>query len=365
LYALPDAVRLMPLVEELQAGVALTPEDVRPYRKPIKHLSLGVTAADKLAAGAGALAVGIPLRRALNRKIEQEFPGRAAEAIAAAREGLANIETEVDFVAGFENPREQFLTEVNDLAQTATAAILKERDQRVANRLPSGGEAAIPRGVAGFMTRVSRAVRHFFGVFRRPAPPANTAVTAYDAGAGLERVFSSLGEHADSVTQRLPLLSKLVFNKLPAGLAVTKDRLALVAPEILTFLYSTAPDNKQADELVYSVNRYPHELRFVTHFKRRYGHYSLDTIQRAAQTLLPAIRDILPTTGREVREVYDRVQSFLSHQPTIANRPAQTPSTPKKLPLRSRFKQLFTRSSKKTAHDSAHELMASKSGRRT
>src|SRR5665213_2717280 len=112
LHALPGAVRLIPLIEDMQAGTELEPEDIRPYRKPIKGLSPSASFADKLAAGAGVLGLGVPIRRAINRRIEREFPVRAAAAIDKARETIASIESiesNVDYLASFDNPQEQFV----------------------------------------------------------------------------------------------------------------------------------------------------------------------------------------------------------------------------------------------------------------
>lgn len=343
LYALPNAVRLVPLVEEMQAGVEIKPEDVRPYRKPIKGLSLEVGFADKLAAAAGAIAVGVPLRRALNRKIEREFPVRASEAIDRAREVVASIEGEIDFVASFENPREQFVTELNNLAQTVKVAITEQRDWRVRNNMPAEAEPEVSRGMMGFFAKAVRKVREFFGLFRHK-PEVNTEITAYDAGAGIEKIFRSLTANPEATQERLPMLSRLVFDRLPKILPLTKGRLALVAPEILNFLFSTSPEDRNTGNLIDSVNRNPHELRFVTQFKKHYGHYSLEGIQRASRTLMPAIRDILPTEGSKVREIYAQAQELLQRkEPKSAPEQVVEQSEVKKKGLRNRLKNLFSK----------------------
>lgn len=344
LYALPDAIRLVPLVEEMQSGAEITPEDVRPYRKPIKKLSLEVSFADKLAATAGAVAVGVPLRRALNRKIEREFPIRASEAIDKAREAVASIEHEVDYIASFENPREQYVTELNDLAQTVSTAITEQRDWRVRNNMPAEAEPEVPKGIVGFFTKAVRKVKDFFGFFRRK-PEVNTEVTAYDAGAGIERTFKSLAANPEVTEKRLPMLSKLMLDKLPNTLPFTKDRLALVAPEILNFLFSTSLEDKEADRLIESVNRNPHELRFVTRFKKHYGRYSLEGIQRASHTLMPAIRDVLPTSGEKVREIYAQAQELLQYkQVNKASEPTIEEPKAKSKGIRNRLKNFFSKS---------------------
>ncbi|MEO8785156.1 MAG: hypothetical protein ABI221_02470 [Candidatus Saccharimonadales bacterium] len=351
LYALPDAVRLVPLVQEMQLGATLAPEDVRPYRKPIKKLSMEVGFADKAAATAGALAVGIPLRRALNRKIEREFPVRAAEAIDKAREAVASIEREVDFVASFENPKEQFVTEINALAETVSTAITQQRDRRVRSNVQVEAEPETPRGIAGFFTKAVRKVRSFFGMFSRNKLAVNPEITAYDAGAGIEQTLGSLSRNQGAAESRFPMLSKLVLDRLPSNMPLTKDRLALVAPEILNFLFSTSPDDERGNRLIDSVNRNPHELRFVTRLKKHYGRYSLEGIQRASNTLLPAIRDVLPTEGAKVRETFAQAQELLQRkQPddeVIGDEESATaqPESVRK-GFRNRLKKLFRKSNR-------------------
>lgn len=305
LYALPDAVRLMPLVEDMQSGAVITPEDVRPYRKPIKGLSVELGLVDKLAVTMP------PARRALNRKIEREFPERAGEAIDKAREAVASVQEEIDYIASFDNPQEQLVTEVNQLAQTVKTAILEQRDHRVHGSYTNAAKPETPKGLMGFVTKVVRKVRSFFGFGNRKRHEINTAVTAYDAGTGIEKTLKKLLVNPTESEAKLPLLSKLVLDKLPRNLPLNKDRLALVAPELLNFLFSISPNNEDENELLSSVDRNPHELRFVTRYKRRFGRYSIDGLQYASRNLLPALRDVLPTSGARVHSIYAEAQHFL------------------------------------------------------
>ena len=345
LYALPDAVRLIPLVEEMQAGATLTPEDVRPYRKPIKKLSLEVSFADKLAAGAGAVAVGIPIRRALNRKIEREFPARAASAIDQAREAVAAIEHDVNYISGFDNPQEQFVTELNGLAQMVSTAIVEQRDRRVRNNGQTEVEPETPRGVLGFFTKAVRKLRGLFGIFKNK-PKVNREVTAYDAGAGIANTIRSISRYKSVAENQFPMLSRLLLQRLPDNLLVSKDRLALAAPEILNFLFSTSAEDGKSQGLLASVKRNPHELRFMTKFKKHYGRYSLEGIQQASFTLMPAIRDVLPTEGAKVREIFTQAQALLQPRPAVFQ-PEAIPeqAETKRKGLRTRLKSLFRRRS--------------------
>lgn len=312
LYALPHIVRLLPLVEQMQSGEVLTPEDVRPYRKPIKGLSLGLNTADKLTATASVIGVGIPLRRALNHKIEQEFPVRAHEAAIKAGEGLAAIKEEVEYIASFNNPREQFVNELNYLSQTVTHATREEANRRIYPNPQSAHAPETQKGIAGFFKNIFRKVKSFFGMHGSKKEESRE-ITAYDAGAGIHKTLTSLIANPEQTKMRLPLLSKFVFNRLASLPTLTADRLALVAPELLNFFFSAVPKDVQTDNLLKSVERNPHKLRFITMFKKHYGRYSLEGVQRASRTLLPAVRDILPTSGDRVRHIYEQAEELFRH----------------------------------------------------
>lgn len=343
LYTLPNAVRLLPLIEEMQSGVEIDAEDIRPYRKPIKKLPFGLNFADKVAATAGVIGVGIPVRKALNRKIERDFPGVASEAVERAREALSNIEDEVNFVAGFENPKQQFESEINELADTVSQSISEQRDLRVRSNRPAETPSEdSPRGILGLFTKAVHAIKRFFGIFSRE-PRVNQDITAYDAGAGLEQTFKSIIGNIEASAEHFPLLSKFVLPKLPKDLPVTKDKLALIAPEILNFLFSTSTKESKESELMSSVIRNPHELRFVTKFKKRYGRFDLERIQTASHTLIPAIRDILPDEGSKITDIYTAAKDLL--QP-IKDSPGakETKIQPKQKGLLKRLKGKFSRS---------------------
>jgi hypothetical protein len=318
LLALPNAVRLMPLIETMQDR-PLTAEDVRPYRKPIKdsisHLDMRVKPADKLAVAAGAIAIGVPLRRAINRKIEREFSPRTVEAVNKAREIVASIETDVDYFATFDNPKQQFIGELDFLAETVSTAIITERDSRVRNDLPAA-PVEIPEGKVGTLIKVARKVRSLLNIFNR-RPVVNPEITAYDAGAGIEKAVVSLLQNPLDSFKRLPMLSKFLISRLPNGLPMekmSKDKLALLAPELLNFIFSGSTQSETKQHILASVKRNPHELRFVTRFIKRYGRdgrYDLDSIRYASKRLMPAVRNVLPAEGVQIRAIFDQVQHLL------------------------------------------------------
>lgn len=322
LYDLPKVARIFPLLETMQRddNEPLTPEDIRPYRKPIKTLNPTLSAVDKLAATIGAVGVVGP-RRALNRRIEQEFPARATDALSSARENLESIEkkieSQVEFISGFDNPQQQFETEVRAIARETHQAIVKQRDMRV-NGQSEPIEQPMPKGIAGFFTRAVRKVRNFFGLFRRK-PEVNKDITAYDAGIGLHNTMQSFVNNRESTRQRLPMLSGLLLDKLPLNKLPSRDQLVFLAPEILTSIFSILPAKERDSGMLESVNQNPHEFRFVTKFKKRYRGYSLYGVQYSARTLLPAIRDVLPSSGDKVKEIFAQFKDLLQPKDDISN----------------------------------------------
>jgi hypothetical protein len=321
LYKLPDALRLMPLLEQIQSGAETGSEDVRPYRKPIKRLVGGLGAIDKLSFVAGDLAVGVPLRRAFNSRIEREFPEGASGALSQARERVESVREEIENgvrdLSGFDNPRQQFVEEINTLGQMVAAATLEQRDVRIRDGSKfKGNEGLEYKGLAGAFMKLVGKIRSFFGLFRRK-DKGEAEVTAYDAGSGIEKTILRLISNKNDIRDRLPMISKLVLGKLPKDFdlgRITRDHLSLAAPEILNFLFSVSEYDEAAAKLIQDVERNPHELRFVTKFKRRYGKYSLDRIQQASFNLFPAIRDVLPTNGEGVNELYSKIENLLGHK---------------------------------------------------
>ena len=314
LYTLPDAISILPLIEQMQQQE--NPEDleaknVRPYRKPIKNLSLGISFMDKLLAASAVVGEGIPLRRKLNRRIEEEFPVRANEALEKARRVVENEATEgyVNYLSGFDNPREQFRSEMDCLSKEVGESIKKARDSRIKAGSPDKEENSFG-GVAGFFVKIARSVRSFFGLFGRKNKQKgpNTNITAYDAGSGIEQVFKSMAENPDASARKMPMISKLILDKIKLP---SSDRLALLAPELLNLIFSTSIDKDETRDLIYSVKHNPHELRFITRFKKRYGRYSIDQIRRGSEDIIPAIIDVLPTTGQGVKDAYDWLKNLL------------------------------------------------------
>lgn len=250
-----------------------------------------------------------PLGRRLDARVTRAVMEKSAELPTKLQETLPKVEAEVDFLSRLKNPREQFRTEVATLGQRIATASMAARDTRI----QSGTEQphGTPKGILGVVVRVVRGVKSFFGrLFGRGSRNTRHGeITAYDTGHGIATVLRELQQ---PVTQEpaLPLLNRYVSPQLEKFNHVSPDQLALAAPEILEALYSISKSHEIAG-LLRSTHKNPHELRIFTALKRNYGRYNLDRIQRASRTLLPAIRDILPTSGEQVRRSFEQMMRLL------------------------------------------------------
>lgn len=311
-YKLPEIVRLMPLLEQMQT-TNIEAEDVRPYRRTIKNLSTKINDVDGLALVASSLGIGIPARRALNRRIEEEFSMRSMEQLEKTSSTLENkeeIAKYVEVLSSFEDPKKQFEDEVNLLADEVTTSIMSHHNRRI-NSPSQINQVEHGKGVVGLVRKAIGKVKSFFSrLFRKnkPAPPNN--INAYDAADGIASVIDKVRSGGVELRNKMPMLSQLVFDKIPQNLHLPKDKLAFVAPEILNMIYSFS-NNNRSQQIINSVGANPHELRFVTRFKRNFGRYSLDRLQNVSSNLMPAIRDVLPVTGSQINDIYCNLQQMI------------------------------------------------------
>lgn len=290
----------------------ITPDDVRENIKPISEFKPIVVTADRLAGWLGRMGLALERRRpesrtarllgspqeALHRKVAEKLPEKAESAAAKARKTLR----ELDFLAGFENPKEQFVSEVNLLSQNMLQAIENERQARL-----QGKHTEEPRkGIIGFISKVAGKVKRFFGFGK------TEDTTAQDAGRGIHGILSD-----EQSTEELPILHKLHRYALER-LATNKTEipkphyLAAVAPEILTALLSVAEDPVTQPEIRLTrldVNNQPSKLR---PFLGLHPKIDMGRIRYASRKLLPAVRSVLPDTGNEVRTLLDEAKLLLS-----------------------------------------------------
>lgn len=245
------------------------PQDVRPYRKPIKRLISKLNIADRFAALSGGLLFGIPIRRALNRKIEDEFPARIGPLLDKANDYLPQAEPYVDFIGQFDNPREQFVSEVAIVANsiryhTRSRAQVKGREQ---------------------------------------------TVWAEDAAFGIRQTIEDiLSNHAKS-KQDLPMFSHFVIDQLPKDAPLpSADILGVAAPEIVSALDAALPAEQRDSKFLSSIRSHPHPKRWLA---ERFKGRQIEGIREAAGLLLPSIRDLLPASGQEVRDTFEKIKNFV------------------------------------------------------
>lgn len=263
------AIRIFPLIERIQAGEDIKPQDVRPYRKPIKRMVPKISTADRWAAASSIFIVGIPIRRYLNRKVETEFPKRIPAMLDKAVEFTPLAEPYVEFLEQFENPREQFVSEVEVVAKN-----------------------------------IRHTARH-----RAKSHPRKPAVTAEDAAYAIRQQIELILSDS-TIDQKLPMMSHLLLEKMPKKTPkFNMDVLGVGAPEIIAALDNALPEEKRDYDFLNSVVNHPHPKRWLAEKFKSSELYSLKSIGRR---LLPSIRDILPIEGKEVRNTYRRVQDFLA-----------------------------------------------------
>lgn len=239
-----------------------------------------------------------------------------------ARGVIDAIEDDVTHVAEFE-PREQFVKEVNDFAKEIVDSSYEQRDWRVANKVVEP-EIEPERGIKGFVTKVIRKVKRFFGWFVGK-PRINPEVTAYDVGIGISKCVDGLLKNSDKLKEQFPLLAKFVAPKLPDILAIGRDKLSFLAPDILEALFSLSSDKPDYKELLATVRRNPHDLRFLMRFnwfrERMNKKVNFDKRKNAALKVLPAIQNVLPDKGETVQNLLTQVKFMLTL--------TQTKKTPK------------------------------------
>ncbi|MEK7059867.1 MAG: hypothetical protein AAB971_03870 [Patescibacteria group bacterium] len=266
---LENGLRVFPLIQRIQAGEHLSDEDVRPYRKPIKKLVPKLNTADKWAALFGAVGVGIPIRRTINRKIEQEFSERLPELLQKAGVYAPEAEPYIDFIEQFENPREQFISEVTVVAMGIRSA----------------------------------AREHAKGHSRQ-----QPEVTAKDAAFGIRQTIDKILSDPET-QQSMPMLSHFIGDELSnKPLVLRDDVLGVAAPEIITALENVLPKDKRDSEFLSSVRRHEHPMRWMA---EKFKGMEIRRLDNIADKLLPSIRDLLPNKGSDVRVIYQNIVDFL------------------------------------------------------
>jgi hypothetical protein len=275
LQALRSTVQMFPLVEKVQSGQEITPEDVRPYRKPIKQAVGKIGVASAWTAVATPIGIGIPLRRALNRKIETEFVNRAPELIrqaqAKAQEFLPKIEAHIEFMAGFENPRQQYVREI---------------------------------------TIIFNSIRQL--AIKRAQSYSSASPIAEDAGYSIATNVRSILENPEWTKEHMPLLSHFILesgsnNTVKQINLPREEMLAVGSPEIIKSLNAVLPDNQQDQAFVQTIIDNPHPKRRLAEV---FASSKLESLERSLR-IFQDIKYVLPQSGQQIKDSFDAVKKFL------------------------------------------------------
>lgn len=275
-----DIARVAPLVERISDGEVLQPQDVRPYRKSIKaiirHSGTPVGSrlgkADRLFAALSVVGIGIPLRRKLNARIEQEFIARAPQIVQDAkdyaRKNIDKLEPYVKILGGYKNPQAEVRREVGIVNTTL------KRDATTRAR-------------------------------KRGSP----TVSSVDFATALQDEVAHSSQHPERWRDRLPLLNSLFpFRKTSRKPTLPDNVMGVAAPEIVQGLDLFIPEDQRDRDYVYDVMRLAHPDRWLAEkFKStRMGQLRIVTTQ-----ILPDLVNIIPVKGQEVITAYNHVKDLL------------------------------------------------------
>lgn len=264
-HVLQGVIELFPLMEKVQAGENVTPQDVRPYRSAIKRVVHPIETADEILKTLSIIPPFALGRVALNKFLEREFVKKVPVATAKAREYIPRAEPYVELMARFDNPRNEFIDEIRAINADVLSAVTA----------------------------------------RGPEPSAR------EAAQGIRQVlFGELLQNPGAVAASLPMLSGalMIRNQRARPVRVLSEPLiSALAPAILTMLAAPLPKEERRPDIVASITRasagdhLPHPLR----------HDQIHAFAEAAPVLLPSMRDLIPTDGREITERFEQVKEFL------------------------------------------------------
>lgn len=303
LRAAQETPRLASLAAEALKNQSLTREQVEPHVADIK------TAAKPYVFGLGSVdMVGrmVPaVRRRLDERIVQTVVDKAPAGIEKADALVKSSREHVEHIARFDNPREQFSQEVAILNRDLLRTIKAQHAMRIAGTYPSLEKE--PRGVFGLISRVTGGVKRFFrSLFSSPSREYADSITARDFGNGLADLAESWNKPHANLGRKTPLLGRYLEPVMASVEELHPAKLAVAAPEIVRGLFALSPDDQDAVALLRSVERSPHDARWLAKHST-----ALSRLRRSVD-LLAAIRDVLPTNGDTIRTAYAELEALLN-----------------------------------------------------
>ncbi len=259
-------LRVFPLVERIQQGEDISPDDVGPYVPTIKKLVGGkLLAANRVASALYVAGLGVPLKHAIDRRVEDQFAAKIPAALEQAGAYLPEVEPYVDFLSGFDNPKAEFVREIDIIASA-----IREASRRQAT---NNGHREVTSSDAGYVIRQE-----------------------------LERLMID-GESRDD----LPMLTEFAVKKMGDDIKLPDVKIfGVIAPEIMEILDSPLSKDQRDSGFINSLRRNPHPLRGMAQFFKK---SRLEWLAEGIQ-VLSAIRDLLPTTGDELEKILQRANDF-------------------------------------------------------
>lgn len=306
--ALDKAPGLIGLVSTLAAMEKPTAVAVEPYLPDIKRVARPSVPGLGTAEFVGKFVPGI--KRALDKKVVEIVISQTPDRIEQARRLAERARADAEHLASFQNPQEQFNNEVAILNTAIRESAQMQHQLRVSGS-HNGELTEEPSGLFGFVTRVVGSVRSFFSrIFGNEDPEQRKGISARDVGNGIREITHTWNKRKEPgetpLRQRIPMLSRYIEPLLPAIANEHPSRLATVAPELLRTLSALDRCNPSNQALIRSVEEYPHPLR-------TFAENTLVAHQiRRSVKLLPALRDVLPTSGSMIMETYHELRRLLA-----------------------------------------------------
>ena len=324
-HTLQTAVDIWPLVEDVQRGNVVSPEDVRPHTDDIiDNIVTNPAVSDALARRGNhddarklrwlsrLRDVGL-VRDQVRPQVEVRFSEQVKNVLQSdetkrrIEAGLEVAQPYVDVISDQENPREQFVTELGVVASEIRGQTRRARDARLQVE-----RARYPANT--FRGKVLR-WRH-----RKKTP--DELIRPRDAARGIDHVLNKTLTD-DAETTSTPMLKAVIETALaetgrsaaevtpPTSvrkLGVTIPRtqiLEAAAPEIMQSLEAPLPEHRRDAQFLKSIRkRFSPKVKLGRFFKN----LDLEILRRRGPRLLSGIRDVLPTSGREVRRAMDEIR---------------------------------------------------------
>lgn len=270
-----SAITLFPLLEREKKGESIDPINIRPYRRAIKNLAdgtmKGVKGVDSWSLFLSAIVppVGIPARITLNRKIEKEASAHLPEVLDIVFEKAEATRVYFEHVADFDNPRDQFVTEIRAISQ----------------RIFTHVDAAQQAGYTQY--------------------PYHSLV-AY----GIRQTMHEIVEKNEGFRSQIPLMSGFIPDSTSAStMQFPSDRdLAVAAPYVLHALDTVLEPHEWHTDIIDYLIKHPHPDTSLAEIFRS---YDMQKLRIWFPQLLPAIRDVLPTNWYEAPRLFQETKNFL------------------------------------------------------